>query len=381
MRILFTSFPALGHLHPIVALALAARDAGHDVRIATGPDLVPWAERCGLHAVAVGISQDAMTAEAGRVDGGPQSTEHVFTDVWVPAALPGLLDLTSAWRAELIVHEEQEYSAVLLAAILGVGCVTQSWSAPVRPANAREDERRRLQRHWDRYRPGTSARRVGDLYLDACPPPFQTPAIGDIARETRVHQVAPSTFDGPNTAVLLPDLARPAAYLTFGTVPVFSRPDALRPVARILADTCASVVVATGPNSVQSLGELPANVTPTAYLPQSRILPRVDLVVSHGGAGSTLGAIMHALPHLVLPGDALSQISNAAAVQRLGAGLRLAPSERDAARIAASVRMLLDDPAFAGTARAIGDQLRQLPSPREVITWLMEMPGWAPRFG
>jgi UDP:flavonoid glycosyltransferase YjiC (YdhE family) len=369
MRILFTSFPALGHLHPIVPLALAARDAGHDVRVATGPDLVPWVQRCGLPAVPVGISQDAATAEATRRRG-PQHTEDIFTEIWMPAALGGLLALTSAWRVDLIVHEEQEYAAVLLAAILEVRCVTHSWSAPARPGYAREDEQRRLQRYWDHYLPGRSARRVGDLYLDACPPPFQTPDIGDIARETPVRSVAPSTFDGPDGAVVPAEPARPAAYLTFGTVPVFSTADALSHVARMLANTCASVVVATGPNTVESLGELPGNVTPTPYLPQSRILPGVDLVVSHGGAGSTLGAIMHGLPHLVLPGHGLSQMSNADAVQRLGAGVQLAPSERDGAHLAASVHLLLGEPAYARAARTIRDQLRRLASPGEVIAYL-----------
>ena len=57
------------------------------------------------------------------------------------------------------------------------------------------------------------------------------------------------------------------------------------------------------------------------YLPQSLVLPAVDLMVSHGGAGGTAGALMYGLPHLVLPGLGTSQQTIARAVQATGSGL------------------------------------------------------------
>jgi UDP:flavonoid glycosyltransferase YjiC (YdhE family) len=45
-RVLFTSCPAYGHALPMLPLVRAAQRAGHDVRVATGPDLVgPLATR------------------------------------------------------------------------------------------------------------------------------------------------------------------------------------------------------------------------------------------------------------------------------------------------------------------------------------------------
>lgn len=41
MRILFTSFPAYGHVNPMLPLAHQARLAGHDVAFATGAELAP----------------------------------------------------------------------------------------------------------------------------------------------------------------------------------------------------------------------------------------------------------------------------------------------------------------------------------------------------
>jgi UDP:flavonoid glycosyltransferase YjiC (YdhE family) len=53
-RVLFTTCPAYGHVLPMLPLVRAAERAGHDVRVATGPDLVgPLAAR-GVDAHPVG---------------------------------------------------------------------------------------------------------------------------------------------------------------------------------------------------------------------------------------------------------------------------------------------------------------------------------------
>ena len=72
MRILLTSFPAYGHLHPLVPLALAAQAQGHQVRVATGPNLTEWVRQCGLEPVTIGLSEDDLATAADRDFAGPQ---------------------------------------------------------------------------------------------------------------------------------------------------------------------------------------------------------------------------------------------------------------------------------------------------------------------
>ena len=48
MRILFTVGPLVGHLQPMLPLLRAASAAGHQVVVATGPDLVGELQRRGL---------------------------------------------------------------------------------------------------------------------------------------------------------------------------------------------------------------------------------------------------------------------------------------------------------------------------------------------
>ena len=368
-RILFTSFPAYGHLHPLVPLALAAQAGGHEVRVASGPNLASWIARCGLTAEVVGVSEDELAQQADRDFVGPMRTDRMFVDVWVGAAMPGLLRLVDDWRPDLVVHEEEEYAAVLLAALRNLPCVTQSWSSPARPAAGQSAALELLGPIWARHT-GAPARRVGEVYLDACPPPFQTDDLAPIIDSARVLHVQPSLFDGPSDAddEALPALGRPCAYITLGTVAVFSTPALLMSIARAISPHVNSVVLTTGPNAVEALGVLPLNVFARPYLRQSRVFPAVDLFVSHGGAGGTVGALAHGLPHLVIPGGGTSQQTLSRAVARSGIGLLGEPG--DPLQIADAATNLLNNPRFALAARSLAAELAALPGPEEVVARL-----------
>ena len=56
MRVLVTSIPGYGHLHPLLPLANALKDAGDEVASAIGPDVRSRAERAGFVTFAAGIS-------------------------------------------------------------------------------------------------------------------------------------------------------------------------------------------------------------------------------------------------------------------------------------------------------------------------------------
>jgi UDP:flavonoid glycosyltransferase YjiC (YdhE family) len=48
MRVLFTVQPAAGHLHPLVPVARALTDAGHDVAVCSAASFRPVVEALGL---------------------------------------------------------------------------------------------------------------------------------------------------------------------------------------------------------------------------------------------------------------------------------------------------------------------------------------------
>ena len=121
------------------------------------------------------------------------------------------------------------------------------------------------------------------------------------------------------------------------------------------------MVLTTGPNPSDSVGIRSPRVHGVDYLAQSQILPNVDLVVSHGGAGTTLGALAYGLPHLVMPGAAPSQQRDAMRTEAIGLGL-FVPQDAGTGRVRAAGRRLLSDPSYRAAGAAARSGVERLPS-------------------
>jgi UDP:flavonoid glycosyltransferase YjiC (YdhE family) len=295
----------------------------------------------------------------------------MFAETAPAPMLADLRALTGRWHPDLIVHEEGEYAAPLLAALLDRPCVTHSWPAPASPVDARQVATDALAGLWQQL-VDKPARVTGELYLDACPPPLQSAAVRSIPA---VMAVRPEPFDGPVLPLpaRLHHLPRPAAYVTFGTVTEFARPDRLAAAARATAREVATVLVTCGPNDPADITAAEPNVHVERYLPQRQVLARSDVVISHGGAGSTLGALIAGLPHLVLPQGAPSQERSGHRLDATGAGLTISPDNQNEDSIQSDVRRLLQEPSFAHTARRIAKELETLPAPPHVARKVLEL--------
>ena len=87
--------------------------------------------------------------------------------------------------------------------------------------------------------------------------------------------------------------------------------------------------------------------------PHLEILKEASLVVTHGGHGTVMAALMHRVPILVVP-HGRDQADNAARISERGAGLtvsRTAPTEE----IRAALTRLIFEPEFRTAAGALGD--------------------------
>ncbi|MGY1747069.1 glycosyltransferase [Blastococcus sp. SYSU D00695] len=379
MRFLVSSVPGLGHLHPVLPLALAAVAAGHEVRVATGADRVDWVRRCGLDAVPAGLGQAAASARSDELGlDGPERPRHMFTTIAVPPMAADLLAVVDDWRPDVLVHEEGEYAAPLVAALRDLPCVTHSWASPARPAAGRAALQETLVPVWERAGAPGPPRQTGRLYLDACPPVLQGADVGRL--DARVVPVHPTGFDGPPEPA--PDwpasLPRPAVYVTLGTVPRFCRPDLLQLLADAATAVVPGVVVTTGPHPPEVVRPAGPGVRVVSYVRQSVVLPHVDAVVSHGGAGTTVGALLHGLPLLVLPALAPSQQLGAERVRAAGVGVRLDWADATPDRLRAAVTELLDRPNLRQAARHARAELDRLPRPADVLPLVEAAPVTAP---
>ena len=127
-RVLFTSCPAYGHALPMLPLIRAAERAGHDVRVATGAELVgPLAAR-GLDVHAVGPTwQSAWSAHEAVWAAQDLREEQKMMDGVVAlfgtpalARLDDLVAMAAEWRPDVVVHEVLELAGSMLAGRVGI---------------------------------------------------------------------------------------------------------------------------------------------------------------------------------------------------------------------------------------------------------------------
>jgi hypothetical protein len=298
MRVLFASLASPGHTYPLIPLAVAAREAGHEVHYAAGEHVHPPLVANGLR---------------------PFRPADSFYELYAEDLEPELARL----RPGLVIHE---------------------WGVPGAAVAARRAGIPSLWHGFGRMFPeGIGLERPtadGRPHIDICPPSLQDPGFVADADRIELRHVP---FSEP---AALPDRAgqpgsRPLIYLTLGT-------------------------------AFDELGDTPADVTVLPWVPQADLWPHVDVVVHHGGSGTTLGALTVGVPQLLLPQGA-DQFANAGAVTAAGAGLRLLPDAVSADAIAECARTLLPPgTAHRDAARGIAEEIARMPAPDEVARRLPE---------
>jgi MGT family glycosyltransferase len=123
----------------------------------------------------------------------------------------------------------------------------------------------------------------------------------------------------------------------------------------LLAKTRHRVVVSMGPRADQLT--LAANMTGAAMLPQTSIIPQVDLVITHGGNNTTTETLHFGKPMIVLP-LFWDQYDNAQRVDELGFGRRLPTYAFTDDEFLAAVESLLADATLRNRMHTMGAAIR-----------------------
>lgn len=380
MRVLFVTAPAHGHFHPLGPLARAFVERGHQVAFASGADFCGRIARYGFDTLVAGPSESEMgamaasaIAEARKV---PPSQFPVvafpllFGRGVAPATLPDLLTRIREWKPSLLIHETASLAAPLAAAVAGIPSVNQSYGT-VMPRAVAEAAASAVAPLWKQHEldPAPFAGLYRGTYLDICPPTLQ---FDELQHIPSIRRMRPVPFDEPGDETLPSWMAsqpdRPAVYVTLGTIfgatPVFST------VLAALREEPIQVVVTVGFKAdPAALGPQPEHVRIERYIPQTRLLPRCRLVVSHAGSGTLLSALSHGIPTLALPQGA-DQFRNAERLAATGAGRMLMPPQVDVDSVRREARSLLSDDRYANNSARLREEIRAMPSPSEVAAGL-----------
>jgi UDP:flavonoid glycosyltransferase YjiC (YdhE family) len=274
----------------------------------------------------------------------------------VERTLEGITALVGTWRPDVVIAESTSFGAPLAADRHGVPFVEH------RPGLAMPTVLRKL-----------VAEELGSelpepaLVVDNCPRSFQHDEV------TPGHVTRYVPYNGPGVMAdwMLARGEHTRVCVTLGTgLP--HAPGSWSLLELIIATLdrlpVEMVLAVPDPDEVRSpqWKELPASVRAVGRYPLSVIVPTCDLVINHGGVGSTMTTLVNGLPQLSVPhyGD---QFTTARKVSQRGVGLTVPVSEVSPETITDSVTRLLDEPRYREAARAIAEENAREPSPADLV--------------
>ncbi|GAB1513799.1 glycosyltransferase [Actinophytocola sp. KF-1] len=359
---MFAALAAHGHTYPLLPLAVAAATAGHDVVFAAGEPFLPVLRKAGLCARPAGLGmRTAFTGSAA----GPEAVGRVLGDVLPRRMVADLEPLIAEHRPDVVIHDVATLGAPLAARLHDVPALGHTFGRMFS-----DDMSTAMVEAYTAFAAelGVPAD-VGGPVLDICPDSLQDKDF--LARADRVP-VRPCGWRECG-ALVERTAGRPLVYVTLGTA--YATADVLRTLVDGLARLPVDVLVATGPAvDPAALGDVPEHVRVRDWVPQSALLPHVDLVVHHGGSGTMLGAFAAGKPQLVVPRGA-DHFTNAAAVVDAGAGLRLLGPELSVDAVTVSAGSLLADGERQAAARRVAEEIAAMPSPSDIAVRLPTLIG------
>jgi UDP:flavonoid glycosyltransferase YjiC (YdhE family) len=378
LRILFTFAGGTGHFLPLVPLARAAEQAGHVVVFGGQAGMLSVIEQAGFSGFDTGGPTLLATSERTPLleldmERELRAVREGYAGTTARERAGAVLQVCEAWQPDILVCDEMDFGALVAAERAGVPyatvvCIGSGafvWQELVteplnelRAAHGLPPDPNLAM--LDRY-----------LVLAPFPPSFRDPEnplppTGHIIRPVWADAVA-----GEGEPAWLEELtARPLVYFTLGTIFNLESGDLFERVLAGLSELPVSIVVTVGRElDSRVLGPQPTNVRVERYVPQSLLLPRCELVVSHAGSGSVVGALAHGLPMVLLPIGA-DQPLNAARCEELEVARVLDPFHVTAADVSDAASKVLSDERYRRNARRLKREIDASPGPGRALSLL-----------
>jgi MGT family glycosyltransferase len=410
IRVLMAAHPTVGHTSALRAIGARLRGQGHEVGIALGVAPLPFRDRWpeplrAAMQLPEALARDGLALfplspalsslwHAARL---PRATGYDELDLAIRLFTAGIgrqaLQIAEHARrfgAEVIVGDYLLPAALLGAQLAGRPFAAVYHSALPFPAagappfgsgqlgagaggaeQARAEARLEGLRRLFDERIAAAARELGlpeprrnlltrpistELNLLATTPelePGLLPLEGPVVMTGPcLPKVSQADGDDPALRVLREGSAR--IYVSLGTV-FNGQPRVFGAILDGIGRGEAQVIVSAG----ASFERLASRAGPSTHIfrrvPQVALLPKVDVVVTHGGNNTVQETLAAGRPMVVIPfgGD---QLENARRVERLGVGSAILPAALSAEAVARALEVVRSAPVVA-RARALGESL------------------------
>lgn len=329
----FVNVGADGHVNPTVPLVEELVRRGDRVSYLVNERLAPRLAAAGAEPIGLPFRQPPALD-------GPVQPEVVMRVVFseADAALPVLLERFDGAPPDAVCYDQTALAGAALADKLDVPGIA------LVPTFAKDE-------HVDPYRDFTPGPPAQDEYApqlrefraahglgERTQLALHTPAPLNLVFLPRWFQINGHSFDS-RFCFLGPALGRRAAqswqparpdrpllFISLGTV--FSyQAEFYRMCLHAFADSGWQVAMAVGVHvDPDSLGPIPDNVEIRPSFPQPAVLRHTTVFLSHAGMNSTMESLYHGVPLVAVAQDP-EQEANAARVEELGAGRRLARTD------------------------------------------------------
>lgn len=344
-RILFVTPHAGGNVPPTLAIIDQLLAEGHDIRVLGHPQLA---------SVFAGRDLEFLPFSQAR-QWSPISDRPSFWSMW------GWLSLASDRGIDADVGQELSHRS---ADVVVVDCMV-----PVALRSARKSGAKvvllmhAFSHYWVSLWSATNP--LGSwLKVTGTHPSLHPADLGVVLTASELDQIDPShipTASVYQSGPIVPkiDSERVAerdlsALVSFSTISYPGQRGALQRTFDALASQPLRVVATVAPSLAPESLRVPQNVEVRGLVPHSEIFPSVRMLIGHGGHGTTMAALAHGVPVLVI---AMSSVADqplvGTAVERASVGFALS-RRASVDEIGTAVRSMVADRGIAARAATLG---------------------------
>lgn len=418
MKVLFVCMPHNTHYFPMVPLAWAFRSAGHEVRVASQPDLTEGITGTGMTAVPVGNAEwyahDPWEPELlGELlaAGGSEYVQHFDFGATDPAQwswegllglekimisallasvnsdplIDDLVEFARYWAPDLVVWEQLTLAGAVAATLTGAAHarlvygpdITMRARQAFRDLAAAQDPARHqdptaewlsavLGRFGQEYH---ETLRSGQWTIDTTPPSTRL----DLGLPTVSMRHIPHNGPAVVPEWLRRSAGRPRVCLTLGISGEMNRSAAsVGDILTGLGDLDVDIIATLNAEQLRQVPVVPDNTRVVDFVPLHDLLPTCAAIVHHGGVGTRATAEVHGVPQLMIS-YGWDTLVKARRTEELAAGLCVPADQASVPAVRSAVLRLLEDPALRAGARALQAEALAQPTPAEIVPVLEDL--------
>lgn len=376
MRLLFVTGGSPATVFAITPLATAARNAGHEVVVATNRETMEAVAGAGLAGYCVSetpIRTHIFHDRQGHpVPPSDDPTERMLSigngfGRMAAAYQQPLWELAERWRPDVVVGGALHYSAAVLSARLGVPYARLTWDLGEPLA---VDGRAEQEMAPELEALGLPGLPPCDLFVDVCPVSVRDPEALD---GVSMRWIPWNTQDELQPWMIARG-DRPRVVVTAGTK--VAAPDYffdyLVDLVRGLRAMDVELLVSVPPTAAADI-ERAAGV-PARWMPLDVIARSADLFVHHGGGGTALAAMVCGVPQLIVP-NMPKLVGPARRLAAYGAARTIETGDApDARAMLDGAGELLNNPGYRQRAGALAEEIAAMPTPSEVVGFIEKLP-------